>query len=727
MRSNLHGGVGVLLWELVAATVSANDECVDYRGFVHRVASLPANDLQDVEVSGDMIYVADLDELLVIDISDPSNPIERGRVDIAMWPGGIAVSGSHVYVGGSSLQVVDVSSPGAPFVHGELATTWYSGHVIAHGSYLYARDSAHPPHGLKILDISVPTAPVLIDSVDTGGLATGIGLFNDHLYIAGPNGLRVLELSTPSAPTIVGELSGPTEGFRMDAEGDYLYVANWSQGFDVIDIHDPTSPAIVANIPAWDFAAGVAVHDGFAYLAGTLQGLMMVDVSEPSAPVLVREFANSSTCWDVAIAGGHAYTVSHWTYLDPFDDDIHVFDIGSNAAAPVLGELTLDVKGMFAGESFLYVVNDQGLHVADMTTPSAPVVVGSVALPAGAGAAGDVVVAGSYAYTAHGNLRVVDITDPTAPVVVGSASAVGAAEVAWLGERLAVAGLDRLRVFDVGDPTLPVEVGSLATAQETRSIFASGDYIYLSDEDGLRVVDAADPTTPVVVGEIDVPSGRVFDSAVVDGYVLLANEDLGIQVVDVSDPSTPTIVTRFDTPGEALSLDAREDRLYIADRQGGVRVVDVSQPENPRPIGESGVRDMFVERIAASDSWVCTSDSEGSKINVFPAHCDNPTPTLPGASLPPMVAPARPLAARPNPFSATTRLSFLQTVGGSTVLEVFDVGGRLVGTRNLGRFEAGANMVEIDGREFTASSGVWFARLRTPGGMTDVVRLVRVD
>jgi hypothetical protein len=58
--------------------------------------------------------------------------------------------------------------------------------------------------------------------------------------------------------------------------------------------------------------------------------------------------------------------------------------------------------------------------VVDVSNPTAPVVVGSVAVGTGPYS---VYVAGRYAYTANLNaatISVVDVSNPTAPVVVGS-------------------------------------------------------------------------------------------------------------------------------------------------------------------------------------------------------------------------------------------------------------------------------------------------------------------
>ena len=61
--------------------------------------------------------------------------------------------------------------------------------------------------GLQVIDISTPTAPVIVGSVDTPGYAVGVSVANGYAYVAaGRSGLQVIDISTPTAPVIVGSV-----------------------------------------------------------------------------------------------------------------------------------------------------------------------------------------------------------------------------------------------------------------------------------------------------------------------------------------------------------------------------------------------------------------------------------------------------------------------------------------------------------------------------------------
>ncbi|MBC7116446.1 MAG: hypothetical protein H5T93_05375, partial [Pseudothermotoga sp.] len=66
---------------------------------------------------GDYAYVAD-DRygLVIVDISDPANPQQVGRLDTGGWAEDVVISGDYAYVAnwGNGLVIVDISNPNMP-------------------------------------------------------------------------------------------------------------------------------------------------------------------------------------------------------------------------------------------------------------------------------------------------------------------------------------------------------------------------------------------------------------------------------------------------------------------------------------------------------------------------------------------------------------------------------------------------------------------------------------
>jgi hypothetical protein len=83
------------------------------------------------------------------------------------------------------------------------------------------------------------------------------------------------------------------------------------------------------------------------------------------------------------------------------------------------------------------------------------------------------------------------------------------------------------------------------------------------------------------------------------------------------------------------------------------------------------------------------------------------------ADEPPTLARSFELANYPNPFNASTVISFSLPQTSDVHLRVFDVTGREVFRHDLGRIESGTHHLSFDASGL--ASGVYVARLETPG------------
>lgn len=245
-----------------------------------------------------------------------------------------------------------------------------------------------------------------------------------------------------------------------------------------------------------------------------------------------------------------------------------------------------------------------------------------------------VAVAGDTAYvTDLAGLHILNISDPTAPARIGWCEAEGALGVAVHsaplrdgmagspGEMYAyvAAGGSGLHVVDVSDPVAPVETGlydtpgvaqgvavhsygaSRRTEQQAplRDSMAGGPgdlYAYVADGDaGLRVVDVSDPAAPAEVGSYDTP-GKAWDVVVASGpggtlaYVVdldFSGVNNGLRIIDVSDPAAPTQVGSYSAGGGCWTWGVAVvgNYAYIANFGCGLRIVDVSDPTAPAEAG----------------------------------------------------------------------------------------------------------------------------------------------
>ena len=116
-----------------------------------------------VDVSGNIAYFGNGGYLEVVDISDPANPLELGKVVLPSVVMGVTVSGSYAYVADrdAGLRIIDISSPSSPQEVGIIDTDGHAHSVAVSDGYAYVADGEN---GLRIIDVSSPSSPHILIS-----------------------------------------------------------------------------------------------------------------------------------------------------------------------------------------------------------------------------------------------------------------------------------------------------------------------------------------------------------------------------------------------------------------------------------------------------------------------------------------------------------------------------------------------------------------------------------
>jgi len=453
-------------------------------------------------VSGDYAYVARPGAgLRVIDISDPGNPRQVGACtyeSAGAYSGcDIAVSGHYAYVtdagelwyDGSGLIVIDISNPTNPRQVGRYDTNlflWSAYAVAVSGHHAFVAASDGLVDGLCVLDISVPAQPRRVGYLAgyTGNLAVAGG----RAYVAtGSAGLAVIDISRLANPQTVGHWHAEVsyswclyyvEGLTV--VGNYAYTRTRfdcmeqpsSGGVSVFDVSDPANPVRVGGTSFFDEQiSDLAVSGQYAYTVSVASSsgyrLRVVNVANPATPEAVGFCNLSVAASGVAVSGQHAYVANRGAGLE-------VVDVSAPAAPHRVGgyDTSGEALGVAVSGTFAYVADGtNGLQVIDVSNPVNPQWVGGCDT---SGSAVRVLVAGRYAFVADGpaGLQVIDISDPARPQRVGGYDTRGnAVEVAVSGGYAYVAdGPGRLQVLDISDPTHPRWVASENSAFD----YASG-------------------------------------------------------------------------------------------------------------------------------------------------------------------------------------------------------------------------------------------------------------
>jgi len=189
--------------------------------------------------------------LIVADVSDPGHPTELGRLPYFAAAAVDAADG-YAYLGntilGAEFAVVDVSDPAHPSLRGTLPMSKVMRIRVA-GHLAFVADQAIGSDGgggLRIVDVSNPTAPVQVGLYKGCSSATDVVLANGGAtaFVACDNGLHIVDVRRPNQPVTRGIYRVPSQTVAL--QHGRIYAGN-ADGFDELDIGNPAKPLLVGH------------------------------------------------------------------------------------------------------------------------------------------------------------------------------------------------------------------------------------------------------------------------------------------------------------------------------------------------------------------------------------------------------------------------------------------------------------------------------------------------
>lgn len=192
-----------------------------------------------------------------------------------------------------------------------------------------------------------------------------------------------------------------------------------------------------------------------------------------------------------------------------FDSDnrrvgVYSLDAVGVSAPQFLGALDLPLypRQVKAATNRLYVRYDDNLSVYDVTTPSAPALLGQVTVPScGSGCGlGQFDLWGGHAFVMdwNGTLHILSIEDPNAATEVASLPASGFA----LEGGLLVVGLS---LYDVHNPQSPILLpDKIPNDFSSNDYWIDGGILYRRHSGGITLISLADPLHPALLGSAPV-------------------------------------------------------------------------------------------------------------------------------------------------------------------------------------------------------------------------------
>jgi hypothetical protein len=260
---------------------------------------------------------------------------------------------------------------------------------------------------------------------------------------------------------------------------------------------------------------------------------------------------------------------------------LDVIDVSTPTAPAKIGFLAMtDIRGVAVQASFAYCIGPDGLHVVDISNPASPIEVASRPTFVGH----DAVVVDSLLYVAGSPFRIINVNDPANPVQVGALAAGPGLNVAVSGQHAYLAAWNAAVIINVADPAHPFQTGSFKPSNAVYDVAVSDNLMFVANYiNGLYVRDVSDQYNPVRFYNYDTADN--LDAVATQGdLVFIADRYYGLKILDASDPARPRVIGSVDTES-AYDVAVDGNRAYIADWQGGFRIIDVADPTQPSEVG----------------------------------------------------------------------------------------------------------------------------------------------
>ena len=529
-----------------------------------------------IEISGNIAVLADYDKgLLFINVSNPTMPILLGKFQGKIER--FTVQGNFAYVidrgtahsaGGNVFRIINFSDPTRPFLTGEINRTqsggYYSEPVFSKG-YLFTSPDAN----LVTIDVSDPSNPVEVASVDIGG-GNELAKVGDNYLLVGSDRigesslLKVVNITDPLAPELLTTfetsakdidciVATSSTAFFSDTYRHRIYIIN------ITDIEHPTeishfNNSLGINFNIYALALGEPLNE-VLYCADYTSGFYTLDVSNVRQLALLDYFDTNGKAWRLAIDGDYAYLVSK-------------------------------PAGFFFSHSRLEIIN--------IANTSHPELVATYKYPHNG--IMDVAVADGYAYLsiAKIGLQILDVHNPTNIVLVGNytyQSQIGNFHNLWFDTKLKFCYLthDNYGLFIINcrkptNPTLNSHIQIAEPGFQLTNLFVEGEIAYLTSigYDGIMlIVDTSIPANPVALSWVYFSAG-LTDIFVQGKFAYVTTWFDTLYVLDITDKRNPVKTAQFNNNwGWTEALCVKGPYAYIAQIYGGLRVIDITNPHDP--------------------------------------------------------------------------------------------------------------------------------------------------
>ena len=467
---------------------------------------------------------------------------------------------------------------------------------------------------IYIVDISGNVPPTTVTNYNAGYDVDNLDVENNILYVAADEeGVKILDVSTPTAPVETGEIARIyNDVVFVRVSGDRLYVIESSSSMIIYDVSTPQSPVKLGEYRG--SFRGVDVNGSNAYLWGS-SGLTLLDISTPATPTLSSSYDYDGFTQKTKVVNNHAYIADN-------EHGVKIIDVSDSSLPESIGLYGYfgRTRDMLKDGNTVYIGRERGLKILDISSPSNPSVSAVKLLDEDVGR---IAKKGDHLFlfvqtAGDSRLKVCNVSTPASPALIADVDIdhyfPNVAEIT--GNYLYAVFYDRMIVYDISVPGSPVATSSLDHGGYVFCL--AGNNAYLIENEMVKRLDISSQSSPTMQNSFPLPHGFSPRLLAVNGNYLYVRGMGSFLVYDISSPGSPVLHKAFAGSDSSVEFIIEGNYAYNRNGSGTVRVLDISNPGTPRLAGyyseiTSG------NGMCAGNSYIIYSDDDyrSNKVTVF--------------------------------------------------------------------------------------------------------------
>ena len=465
---------------------------------------------KDVVLNHDKSYafVANNDNgLLIVDISDPTDPKKESEEDTDGHSYGVVLSPDEKYAfvadGENGLVVIDVSDPSSPDTKKVLNIEGNCTKVklSSDGNYLYVSNTKEGM--VDLVNIKDPENAFVEKKFATKGNPERLFVKNNLMYVGnGVSGMSTLNVVNDFFPAKISDvdLDYLTLSSKLRSDKKYLFAvtddpADEKSIFYAINIEDKVNPDIKGKYTKYDgdaFDTVISSDGKVAYMVGS-DGVYSLDISDPTD---ISKLDKQKDGYNI---GAVLSKDDKYLYVANGKDGIVIYDVSDPSDISKVSSLDLDGESRKValskdGKTLFVATNDNGLVSVDVSDPSNPTKLDTLDI---GGKALNVTLNGTgkmaYVAGAGAGLVIVDVSNPS------DLKKVSSVDTAW-AKAVSISYLERIVfvadnnngivVVDVSDKKHPKIIGNIDVNAKVESITSKDGIGYVSaSSEGLKIIN----------------------------------------------------------------------------------------------------------------------------------------------------------------------------------------------------------------------------------------------